>query len=253
MKVLLMSLFMFVGSLALAQQTAAPKEAKYLPLYGQKALSAKDQKELTQFVESCDASFGSRKEAVEFFSERAWEFVSSGHLDTATYRFNLVQALDNQAVDSYWGLGVITFQRQDFRKAIEFLSKGLALDSTQSILRVDLAIVKLSCYLKTMDCGTLDETDTLLQQALIQTPNYATAWMKRAQVAYLQGKYDDAWAYFHQCRDLDITQMDIRLGYSLAEKKPDPKGIFVIDYFTPQYHYLWDYVHLLQNRLLRGL
>jgi tetratricopeptide (TPR) repeat protein len=226
MKVLLISLFMFVGNFAIAQQAVAPKEAKYLPLYGQKALSAKDQKELSQFVESCDASFGSRKEAVQFFSERAWEFVSSGYLDTATYRFNLVQSLDSQAVDSYWGLGVITFQKQDFPKAIEFLSKGLLLDSTQSILRVDLAIVKLSCYLKTMDCGTLDETDSLLQEALKQTPNYATAWMKRAQVAYLQEKYENAWAYLHECRKLDITQLDLNLGNSLAEKMPDPQGVF---------------------------
>jgi tetratricopeptide (TPR) repeat protein len=226
MKILLVSLFTLLSSLVLAQQAPAPKEAKYLPLYGQKALSDKDQKELLQFVESCDASFGSRKEAVEFFSERAWEFVSSGYLDTATYRFNLVQALDSQAVDSYWGLGVITFQRQDFPKAIEFLNKGLALDSTQSILRVDLAIVKLSCYLKNMDCGTLEETDSLLQQALLQTPNYATAWMKRAQVAYLQEKYENAWAYLHECRKLDITQLDIVLGNSLAEKMPDPQGVF---------------------------
>lgn len=226
MKILLVSLFTLLSSLMLAQQAAAPKEAKYLPLYGQKALSDKDQKELVQFVESCDASFGSRKEAVEFFSERAWEFVSSGNLDTAIYRFNLVQALDSQAVDSYWGLGVITFQRQDFPKAIEFLNKGLALDSTQSILRVDLAIVKLSCYLKNMDCGTLEETDSLLQKALLQTPNYATAWMKRAQVAYLQEKYENAWAYLHECRKLDITQLDIVLGNSLAEKMPDPQGVF---------------------------
>lgn len=226
MKILLVSLFAFVGSFAMAQQPVAPKEAKYLPFYGQKALSAKDQQELSQFVESCDASFGSRKEAVQFFSERAWEFVSSGYLDTATYRFNLVQALDNQAVDSYWGLGVITFQRQDFPKAIEFLSKGLELDSTQSILRVDLAIVKLSCFLKTMDCGTLDETDSLLQRALMEEPNYATAWMKRSQVAFLQEKYENAWAYLHECRKLDITQLDIVLGNSLAEKMPDPQGVF---------------------------
>jgi tetratricopeptide (TPR) repeat protein len=226
MKVCLISLLMLVSSLMLGQQAASPKEAKYLPLYGQTTLLSKDQAELKQFVESCDASFGSRKEAVEFFSERAWEFVASGHLDTATYRFNLVHELDNQAVDSYWGLGVITFQRQDFPKAIEFLSKGLALDSTQSILRVDLAIVKLSCYLKSMDCGTLDETDALLQQALLQTPNYATAWMKRAQVAYLQEKYENAWAYLHECRKLDITQLDLNLGKSLAEKMPDPQGVF---------------------------
>jgi len=202
------------------------KEAKYLPLYGQKALSKKDQAELTQFVESCDASFGSRKEASDFFVERAWEYVTAGKLDTATYRFNLLHALNDQSVDAYWGLGVITFQRKDFPKAIEFLEKGLSLDTAQAILRVDLAVVQLSCYLKQMECGTLDGVEGHLAIALRQQPGYGMAWMKRAQVAYLQERYVDAWTYLHACRKLDITQLDINLGQLLAEKMPDPEGVF---------------------------
>ena len=202
------------------------KEAKYLPLYGQKALSKKDQTELTQFVESCDASFGSRKEASDFFVERAWEYVTAGKLDTATYRFNLLHALNDQSVDAYWGLGVITFQRKDFPKAIEFLEKGLSLDTAQAILRVDLAVVQLSCYLKQMECGTLAGVEGHLAIALRQQPGYGMAWMKRAQVAYLQERYADAWTYLHTCRKLDITQLDISLGQLLAEKMPDPEGVF---------------------------
>jgi tetratricopeptide (TPR) repeat protein len=202
------------------------KEAKYLPLYGQKALSQKDQTELTQFVESCDASFGSRKEASDFFVERAWEYVGAGKLDTATYRFNLLHALNDQSVDAYWGLGVITFQRNDFPKAIEFLEKGLSLDTAQAILRVDLAVVQLSCYLKQMDCGTLDGVEGHLAIALRQQPGYGMAWMKRAQVAYLQERYAEAWTYLHTSRKLDISQLDISLGQLLAEKMPDPEGIF---------------------------
>ena len=202
------------------------KEAKYLPLYGQKALSQKDQTELTQFVESCDASFGSRKEASDFFVERAWEYVGAGKLDTATYRFNLLHALNDQSVDAYWGLGVITFQRNDFPKAIEFLDKGLSLDTAQAILRVDLAVVQLSCYLKQMDCGTLDGVEGHLAIALRQQPGYGMAWMKRAQVAYLQERYAEAWTYLHTSRKLDISQLDISLGQLLAEKMPDPEGIF---------------------------
>jgi tetratricopeptide (TPR) repeat protein len=202
------------------------KEAKYLPLYGQKALSQKDQTELTQFVESCDASFGSRKEASDFFVERAWEYVGAGKLDTATYRFNLLHALNDQSVDAYWGLGVITFQRNDFPKAIEFLEKGLSLDTAQAILRVDLAVVQLSCYLKQMECGTLDGVEGHLAIALRQQPGYGMAWMKRAQVAYLQERYAEAWTYLHTSRKLDISQLDISLGQLLAEKMPDPEGIF---------------------------
>lgn len=202
------------------------KEAKYLPLYGQKALSKKDQTELTQFVESCDASFGSRKEASDFFVERAWEYVGAGKLDTATYRFNLLHALNDQSVDAYWGLGVITFQRNNFPKSIEFLEKGLSLDTAQAILRVDLAVVQLSCYLKQMECGTLDGVEGHLAIALRQQPGYGMAWMKRAQVAYLQERYAEAWTYLHTSRKLDITQLDISLGQLLAEKMPDPEGIF---------------------------
>lgn len=227
MKTRLLILF-FLASFAAqaAVLDSLQKEAKYLPLYGQKALSKKDQAELTQFVESCDASFASRQEASDFFVERAWEYVTAGKLDTATYRFNLLNALNNQSVDAYWGLGVITFQRKDFPKAIEFLEKGLSLDTTQAILRVDLAVVQLSCYLKQMDCGTLDGVEGHLAVALRQQPGYGMAWMKRAQVAYLQERYADAWTYLHACRKLDITQLDISLGQLLAEKMPDPEGVF---------------------------
>ncbi len=227
MKTRLLILFFLVSFAAQAAVLdSLQKEAKYLPLYGQKALSKKDQAELTQFVESCDASFGSRKEASDFFVERAWGYVSAGKLDTATYRFNLLHALNNESVDAFWGLGVITFQRKDFPKAIEFLEKGLSLDTAQAILRVDLAVVQLSCYLKQMDCGTLDGVEGHLAIALRQQPGYGMAWMKRAQVAYLQERYADAWTYLHACRKLDITQLDINLGQLLAEKMPDPEGVF---------------------------
>lgn len=227
MKTRLLILF-FLASFAAhaAVLDSLQKEAKYLPLFGQKALSKKDQTELNQFVESCDASFGSRKEASDFFVERAWEYVTAGKLDTATYRFNLLHALNDQSVDAYWGLGVITFQRKDFPKAIEFLEKGLSLDTAQAILRVDLAVVQLSCYLKQMECGTLDGVEGHLAIALRQQPGYGMAWMKRAQVAYLQERYADAWTYLHTCRKLDITQLDINLGQLLAEKMPDPEGVF---------------------------
>jgi hypothetical protein len=50
--------------------------------------------------------------------------------------------------------------------------------------------------------------------------------MKRSQVAFYQGNYEKSWEYFHTCRSLDILQMDLNFGSQLAEKMPDPKGIF---------------------------
>jgi Tfp pilus assembly protein PilF len=206
--------------------TWAQKPVKYQVLFGNKALPKKDKLELDQFISSCDASFPSRKEAANFFAERAWEFVAAGKLDTATYRFNLVNALDTASIDAFWGLGVISFQRKDYSLAKQLLTKGLISDPTQAFMRVDYAIVLLSCYIGGMDCGTLAEADAELAQALKDEPKNAAAWMKRSQVAYYQEKYELAWTYFHECRTLDMLQMDLNFGSQLAEKMPDPKGIF---------------------------
>lgn len=203
------------------------KPLKYQVLFGaNKTLPTKEQAELTEFLAGCDASFATRKEAAVFFADRAWEFVATGKLDTATYRFNLVNALDSASFESFWGLGVINFQRKDYPVAKTLLAKGLILDPTQALMRVDYAIVLLSCYLAGMDCGTLAEADAELGQSLLDQPKNANGWMKRCQVAYYQEKYELAWTYFHECRAIDILQMDLNFGSLLAEKMPDPKGIF---------------------------
>lgn len=239
-RVLLLCLISFASITAFSQtqKEAAPqapatpvtktpvREAKYEVLYGSKPLSKADQKELNEFVASCDASFGSRAEAVAFFAERAWEYVATARLDTATQRFNLISALDPNSVDAFWGLGVISYQRGDNDLAIRLLNKGLEIDSTQSMMRVDYAIVKLDCYQKGLDCGTLDEVETELKHALAQDPKNANAWMKRCQVAYYKENYELAWAYFHEARMADILQLDLNFGSLLAAKMPDPKGIF---------------------------
>jgi Tfp pilus assembly protein PilF len=236
-RVLLLCLISFVGFTAFSQTKATKSEAaaapvkpvraaKYEVLYGSKPLSKADQKELNEFVASCDASFGSRAEAVAFFAERAWEYVATARLDTATQRFNLISALDPNSVDAFWGLGVISYQRGDNDLAIRLLNKGLELDSTQAMMRVDYAIVKLDCYQKGMECGTLDEVETELKHALAQDPKNANAWMKRCQVAYYKENYELAWTYFHEARVADILQLDLNFGSLLAAKMPDPKGIF---------------------------
>jgi len=233
-RVLLLCLISFAGFAqtkpASGTATTAPvkpvRAAKYEVLYGSKPLSKADQKELNEFVASCDASFGSRAEAVTFFAERAWEYVASARLDTATYRFNLISALDANSVDAFWGLGVISYQRGDNDLAIRLLNKGLELDSTQTMMRVDYAIVKLDCYQKGIDCGTLDEVEAELVHALQQDPKNASAWMKRCQVAYYKENYELAWTYFHEARVADILQLDLNFGALLEAKMPDPKGIF---------------------------
>lgn len=202
------------------------REQKYQALFGGKPLGLKDQKDLNQFLSSCDDSFSSRSEAASYFSERAWEYLGEGKLDTAAFRFNYVNALNPKSVEAFWGLGVISFQRKNNPLAIQLLEKGLSIDSTQSALRVDLATVKLSCFQSNQPCGTAQEVEELLAKSIAQDPKNANAWMKRAQAAYYLGEIEKAWTYFHECRQLDILQLDINFSEFLLEKMPDPKGFF---------------------------
>jgi tetratricopeptide (TPR) repeat protein len=209
-----------------AKKDSVIREQKYQALFGEKPLGLKDQKDLNQFLSSCDVSFASRNEAATYFSERAWEYLGEGRLDTAAFRFNYVNALNPLSVDAYWGLGVISFQRRDHELAIKLLEKGLSLDTTQSALRVDLATVKLNCFQTNLACGTPQEVEDLLAKSILQDPKNANAWMKRAQAAYYLGDIEKAWTYFHECRQLDILQLDINFSEYLLQKMPDPKGFF---------------------------
>ncbi len=210
----------------IASKDSVIREQKYQVLFGEKPLGLKDQKDLNQFLSSCETSFSSRNEAASYFSERAWEYLGEGKLDTAAFRFNYVHALNPQQVDAFWGLGVISFQRGDLNLAIRLLEKGLSIDSTQSALRVDLATVKLNCFQTNQACGTVEEIELLLAKSLQQDPKNANAWMKRAQAAYYLGDIEKSWAYFHECRQLDILQLDINFSEYLLQKMPDPKGFF---------------------------
>ena len=65
-----------------------------------------------------------------------------------------------------------------------------------------------------------------MAKSIAQDPKNANAWMKRAQAAYYLGEIEKAWTYFHECRQLDILQLDINFSEFLLEKMPDPKGFF---------------------------
>ena len=225
---LILVLLLFSNGLfaEIAPADSVIREQKYQPLFGEKPLGLKDQKDLNQFLTSCDDSFSSRTEAAAYFADRAWEYLGEGKLDTATFLFNYVHALNPLSVDAFWGLGVITFQRGNYPLAISLLEKGIALDSTQSALRVDLATAKLSCFQTNQPCGTAQEVEELLAKSIQQDPKNANAWMKRAQAAYYLGDIEKAWTYFHTCRELDILQLDINFSEFLLQKMPDPKGFF---------------------------
>ncbi|CCG99055.1 tetratricopeptide repeat protein [Fibrella aestuarina BUZ 2] len=219
----------------LAQPVATPKQeativrevdARILPLFGERSKSAQQIEDEIRFLNECDQNFTSREEASQFFAARGWEYVSEAQLDTAAYRFNLANLLNDKNGDAFWGLGVVCYQRNQLSDAINMLKRGAALADTNAVLLTDLATVELEYYQAKHDTTSLTEARDHLQKAIFLNPSHATAFARLSQISYHRAEYRNAWAYLHKAYKLDLASIDLGYIQELLAKEPDPIGLF---------------------------
>jgi tetratricopeptide (TPR) repeat protein len=205
---------------------AAGGSVNLLPLFGERPKTAAQIDEEIHFLNDCDRNFNSRSEASAFFADRGWDYVADGQLDTATHRFNLSWLLNDRNADAYWGLGVVSYQRNDIPLAIRLLKKGLNVADTNVVLMDDLAALQIKNYQQKKDPVDLSESESLLLKIVSVSPKSASSYQKLSVVNFLKADYDKSWEYFHQARSLDLTVLDLGFLNELLAKQPDPKGVF---------------------------
>lgn len=213
------------GAAVTEAATVSQASLNILPLFGERTKTAGQIDQEIHFLNDCDRNFASRSEASAFFSTRGWDYITDGQLDTAAYRFNLSWLLDNKNVDAYWGLGVVCYQKDHLVDAIRMLKKGLMIADSNLVLLTDLATVEIKHFQQKQDKRTLDDAQTHLTQAVSLKPN-ATAYQKLSLISFLRADYPKAWEYFHQAREIDLSQLDLTYLNDLLAKLPDPQGVF---------------------------
>ncbi|KQS32812.1 M48 family metallopeptidase [Dyadobacter sp. Leaf189] len=202
------------------------KERRILPLFGEVSKTSEQIDEEIKFLSECDKSFSSRTEASSFFAARAWEYLQEGSLDTACYRFNLAQLLNDKNVEAYWGLGVVSYQRENWVDAKRMLSKGVSLQGDNVPLLVDLSTVDLKLYAITSRKEELDEAAELLKHATAVDSTYALGQYNLSLLHYNLNELDKSWEHLHKGRVLDLSQMNFEFVELLKAKMPDPQGFF---------------------------
>jgi tetratricopeptide (TPR) repeat protein len=202
------------------------KDKRVLPLYGGGSKTSEQIDAEIQFLSDCDKSFSSRAEASSFFSARAWEYLQEGALDTACYRFNLANLLNDKNVEAYWGLGVVCYQREDWVEAKRMLTKGVNLAENNVPLLVDLSTVDLKLYAITSRPEDLEEAKTLLTHAVSLDSTYALGQYNMALVYFNTNELEKSWEHLHKGRVLDFTGLNIDFVELLKAKLPDPQGFF---------------------------
>lgn len=202
------------------------KERRILPLFGEVSKTSDQIDEEIKFLSECDKSFTSRTEASSFFAARAWEYLQEGSLDTACYRFNLAHLLNDKNVEVYWGLGVVSYQRENWVDAKRMLSRGISIQGNNVPLLVDLSTVDLKLYAITSRKEELDEAAELLKHATALDSTYALGQYNLALLHYNLNELDKSWEHLHKGRVLDFTQMNLDFVELLKAKLPDPQGFF---------------------------
>ncbi|QRR02564.1 tetratricopeptide repeat protein [Dyadobacter sandarakinus] len=202
------------------------KERRILPLFGEISKTSEQIDQEIRFLSECDKSFTNRTEASNFFAARAWEYLQEGALDTACYRFNLAQLLNDKNVDAYWGLGVVSYQRENWVDAKRMLSKGVNIQGDNVALLVDLSTVDLKLYAITSRKEELDEAAQLLKHATQIDSTYALGQYNLALLHYNLNEFDKSWEHLHKGRTLDLSQMNLDFVELLKAKQPDPQGFF---------------------------
>ncbi len=197
-----------------------------LPLFGERAKTAAQIDAEIHFLNDCDRNFATRTEASEFFANRGWDYVMDGQLDTAAHRFNLAWLLNDRNPDAYWGLGVVSYQKDRLPDAISMLKRGLAVADSNATLMTDLATVQLKYFQENLNPDVLEEADQHLQRAIALNPGGATPYQKLSLLNYLKADYPSAWAYFHKARAIDLSGLDLSYLNELLAKMPDPEGVF---------------------------
>ncbi|GGC04365.1 tetratricopeptide repeat protein [Dyadobacter sediminis] len=202
------------------------KERRVLPLFGEAGKTSEQIDHEIKFLSECDRSFSSRTEASNFFAARAWEYLQEGALDTACYRFNLAHLLNDKNVEAYWGLGVVSYQRENWTDAKRMLSRGINIQNDNVALLVDLSTVDLKLYALTNRKEDLDEAGKLLKHATELDSTYALGQYNLALLHYNLNEPEKSWEYLHKGRALDFSLMNLDFVELLKAKMPDPQGFF---------------------------
>jgi tetratricopeptide (TPR) repeat protein len=202
------------------------KDKRVLPLYGGGTKTSEQIDAEIQFLSDCDKSFSSRVEASSFFSARAWEYLQEGALDTACYRFNLANLLNDKNVEAYWGLGVVCYQRENWVDAKRMLTKGVNISGNNVPLLVDLSTVDLKLYGITSRQEDLDEAKSLLTHAIALDSTYALGQFNMALAYFNSNELEKSWEHLHKGRLLDFSGLNLEFIELLKAKLPDPQGFF---------------------------
>jgi len=128
--------------------------------------------------------------------ELALELHQAGRLAEAEAAYRAVLANDPDNVDALHFLGVLAFQRNDYRKAEELIARSLARNPANPAARNNLGNALAAQ-------ARLDEAMACYREALTLQPGFVGALVNLGAGSMAQGKAEEAVGYYAQALDIE--------------------------------------------------
>jgi tetratricopeptide (TPR) repeat protein len=196
----------------------AEKEIRLNPKYGN-AIKSSGQKAADQeLIKSYVSLAGSRRKGAELLTKKGFEFLYSGNLRTAMYRFNQAWLLDSTDANVYSGFASVYYYFKDYKKAISLLDQGLAINPRASALLTDKATNYLTIFDTSNSMLDLDRGVSLLKKSYSIDPDNQNTLYKLSTYYFDSNDCDLALKYYRECMKLGGKPIVQRYKDAIKEK-----------------------------------
>ncbi len=202
-------------------------DIRLMPQYGNRPKSPEMLASDSPFVALTLAAIPDRHTAADHLVDLGFEQLRGGNMTHAMFRFNQAYLLEPKNPSIYRGYGAFFMALDRTDEAGRLYADGLAIDSTDSRLMIDLSAAFLAAEYTSRDKEPekadqlLDGAIKLLKRALHYDPKSAEANF-RLSAAYLRKRdCTQAWRYFDACNELGGSHLTTELGPVLKAKCPE--------------------------------
>lgn len=203
------------------------RDMRLAPAFGGRAKNPEQLASDSTFVAQMLAVNPDRHACAEHLLDLGFGLLRQGNLVHAMYRFNHAYLMepDNPRIRRGYGAFFVALDRPD-EAAAEY-QKGLALDTANVPLMLDMASVCLGEYYRYKDDEpenaerVLNTADILLKRAVALEPENATAGSKYAVSRMLRGECADAWKWYRSSRARDPEAIDAGFPGILKARCPE--------------------------------
>lgn len=202
------------------------RDMRLAPAYGGRAKNAEQLASDSAFVAQMLATNPDRHACAEHLLDLGFDHLRKGDMVSAMYRFNHAYLMEpgNPRIRRGYGAFFMALDRSS-EAAAEY-QKGLALDSANVPLMMDMASVCLTEYYNNKDTKAdqaaqlLSTATVMLKRAVALEPKNAHAHFKLAVCHLRKGECDDAWKRYNEARTLDPGSVEESFEGSLRKTCP---------------------------------